>query len=128
MIKRVLNIEDTAMKHVAIVRALNKARIGLIDHAATGDEGLELVEKSIADGKPYDLIITDMHFPIYGEIDPEAGMKVIAELQKREINIPVVVCSSVRYVNIPGAVHCIYYNEKSGNVDDEIREMLNTIQ
>lgn len=127
MIKRVLNIEDTAMKHVAIVRALNKSRIGLIDHATTGEQGIELVEKSILEGKPYDLIITDMHFPIYDEIDSEAGMKVIAELQKREINIPVVVCSSVRYGNLPGAVKCIYYNEKLANVDDEIRELIEEI-
>ena len=102
MIKRVLNIEDTTIKHIAIVRALNKERIGLIDHAITGDKGLEMIEKSIADGNPYDLIITDMHFPIYGELDSEAGIKVIEELQKREINIPVVVCSSLRYNNISG--------------------------
>lgn len=127
MIKRVLNIEDTAIKHIAIVRALNKERIGIIDHASTGDKGLEMIEQSIAEDKPYDLIITDMHFPIYGEIDPEAGRKVIEELQKRDIKIPVVVCSSVRYSSIPGVVHCIYYNEKSGGVDDEIREMLDRI-
>lgn len=127
MVKRVLNIEDTAMKHVAIVRALNKARIGLIDHAMTGDIGLELVEKAIAEGKPYDLIITDMHFPIYGEIDPEAGMKVIEELQNRGIRIPIAVCSSIRYANIPGVVQCIYYNEKLANVDDEIRELIEKI-
>lgn len=127
MIKRVLNIEDTAMKHVAIVRALNKVRIGLIDHATTGEQGIEFVEKSIAEGKSYDLIITDMHFPIYGEIDPEAGMKVIEELKKREIDIPIAVCSSVRYGNIPGVVQCIYYNEKIGNVDDEIRTLIEEI-
>lgn len=123
MIKKVLNIEDTVLKHIAIKRALNKSGIGFIDHATTGDKGIEMIENSIAEGKPYDLIITDMHFPIYGELDEEAGIKVIQELKRREINIPVVVCSSVRY-NIPDAVACIFYNEKSRDIDEDIREML----
>ena len=108
MIKRVLNIEDTALKHIAIKRALNKAGIGFVDNATTGDKGFEMIENAIAEGKPYDLIITDMHFPIYGQIDSEAGMKVIAELKKRELEIPIVVCSSVRYNYIPDVVDCIF--------------------
>lgn len=127
MIKRVLNIEDTVFKHISIKRSLNKAGVRFVDNATTGDKGFEMIEASIADGKPYDLIITDMHFPIYGQESPEAGMEVIRELKKRGIEIPIAVCSSVRY-NIPEAVECIFYNEKSRNLDDDIREMLEKIK
>lgn len=123
MVKRVLNIEDTVFKHIAIKRALNKAGVGFVDNATTGDKGFEMIEISIKEGNPYDLIITDMHFSIYGQDDVQAGMKVIEELKRRGIEIPVVVCSSVRY-NIPEAVECIFYNEKSRDIDADISEML----
>lgn len=123
MVKRVLNIEDTVYKHIAIKRALNKAGVPFVDVAKTGDIGFEMIDVSIAEGKPYDLIITDMHFPIYGQDDIQAGMKVIEELKRRGVEIPVVVCSSVRY-NIPEAAECIFYNERSRDIDEDIREML----
>ena len=127
MVKKVLNIEDTAFKHIAIKRALNKAGVLFVDEAATGDKGLAMIETSIAEGNPYDLVITDMHFPIYGEDDVQAGMKVIHELKRRGIEIPVVVCSSLRY-NIPEVVECIFFNQKSRDIDADIREMLKKIK
>ena len=126
-VRRVLNIEDTTLKHVAIARALNKAGVPFVDWAKNGDVGIKMIENSIKDGKVYDLIITDMHFPIYGEDDFQAGTKVIAELRKRNIDIPIVVCSSHRY-NIPEAADCIFYNERSRDIDDDIREMLSKLR
>ena len=126
-IRKVLNIEDTALKHVAIARALNKAGVPFVECAKNGDIGIEMVEKSIKDNRPYDLIITDMHFPIYGEDDFQAGIKVIRALHDRNINIPIVVCSSVRY-NVPEAADCIFYNEKSRDIDSDIREMLEKLR
>ena len=126
-VRRVLNIEDTTLKHVAIARALNKAGVPFVDWAKTGDAGIEMVENSIKDGKKYDLIVTDMHFPIYDEDDFQAGTKVISELRKRNIDIPIVVCSSVRY-NISEAADCIFYNERSRDIDDDIREMLSKLR
>ena len=64
-----------------------------------------------------------MYFPIYGEDDFEAGIKVIQELQSRKIDILVVVCFSVRY-NVPEVEDCIFYNEKSRDIDNDICEIL----
>lgn len=125
-VKKVLNVEDTTLKHVAIGRALNKAGVRFVEWAKNGDDAIELVEQSIGEDKPYDLIITDMHFPIYGELDDQAGTKLIQELRNRNIDIPVVVCSSVRY-NEPGAVYNIFYNEKSRDIDEDIQDMLREI-
>lgn len=127
MVKRILNIEDTVFKHIAIKRALNKVGVLYVDEATTGDKAFKMIEASIAEGKPYDLIVTDMHFPIDGEDDVQAGIKVIEELKRRRIEIPVVVCSSVRY-NIPEAVECNFYSEKSRDIDIDIREMIEKLR
>ena len=110
-INKVLNIEDTTLKHVAIARALEKAGVKQVEWAENGDVGIDMIVKSIEADLPYDLIITDMHFPIYGADDVSAGMKVISELKKRNIDIPVVVCSSLRY-SVAEAKECILYNER----------------
>ena len=122
-IKKVLNIEDTTLKHVAIARALNKSGVPFVEWAKNGDVGLEMIENAIKEEKPYDLIVTDMHFPIYGQDDYKAGEKVITELRNRNIDIPIVLCSSVRY-NVPEATECIFFNERSRDIDDDIREMI----
>ena len=36
-----------------------------------------MIEKAIAEGEPYDLLITDMHFSVNGVDDTKAGFYVI---------------------------------------------------
>ena len=127
VVKKVLNIEDKALKHVAVARALNKSGVAFVDWAKTGDDGIKMVEKAIVEGKPYDLIITDMHFPIYGCDDVYAGTKVIVELRNKGIDVPVVVCSSHPYIE-PLAVDNIFYNQRSRDIDWDIREMLERLK
>ncbi|MGN1155779.1 MAG: hypothetical protein ACI4TK_06355 [Agathobacter sp.] len=59
-IKRVLNIEDTMTKHVAIVRALQKCGICDIDHATTAMEGLTKIELAIEEGNYYNELRGDL--------------------------------------------------------------------
>ena len=126
-IKRVINIEDNVYKHIAIKRALNKSNVLIVDSENNGNDGIAMIENAITDGKPYDLLVTDMHFPIHGEDNVKAGELVIAELRKRGIDIPVVVCSTHPY-NIKEAVHNIFYNERSRDIDWDIKEMLEKLQ
>ena len=127
-IKRVLNIEDTMTKHVAIVRALQKCGICDVDHATTAMEGLTRIELAIEEGNPYSVVVSDMYFPIFpGEPMTDAGMYVIEELENRNIDIPIIVCSSVR-LNIPKVVGCIYYNELRGDLDGDMREMIEEVR
>lgn len=127
IVKKVLNIEDTILKHVAVARALNKSGVAFVDWAKTGEDGIEMIEKAISDGKPYDLIVTDMHFPIYGRDDLQAGTKVIMELRDKGINTPVVVCSSHSYKE-PLALDNIFYNPRSRDIDWDIQEMLERLK
>lgn len=128
IIKRVLNIEDTMTKHVAVVRALQKCGINEIDHATTAMEGLARIETALEEGNPYSVLVLDMYFPVFpGERMTQAGMYVMEELENRGIELPIIVCSSVR-LNIPNVVGCIYYNEFRGDLDGDMQEMIEKVR
>ena len=84
IVRKVLNIEDTMSKHVAVLRALNRCGIDNVDHATTAMEGLAMIEAAIEEGKPYHAIVLDMYFPLFwGESETRAGDYVIEELENR---------------------------------------------
>lgn len=127
IVRKVLNIEDVATKHVAIRRALERCGVPYIDHAETAVDGLDMIEVAIAEGKPYDLIVSDMYFPISkGGMEAQAGTYVIEELNARGINVPIIVCSSARMV-IPEIVGCIHYSLRN-DLDADMREMVEIVR
>lgn len=127
IVRKVLNFEDLPSKHVAVRRALERCGVPNIDHADNAVEGLDMIEAAIAEGKPYDLIISDMYFPISkGGMEVQAGMYVIEELQARGIDVPVIVCSSARMV-IPEIVGCIHYSSRN-DLDADMREMIEMLR
>ncbi len=127
VVRKVLNIEDLATKHVAIRRALEKCGVPFVDHADNAVDGLDMVEAAIAEGKPYDLVVSDMYFPMSkGGMEVQAGMYVIEELQARGIHVPVIVCSSARMV-IPEIVGCIHYSSRN-DLDADMREMVDIVR
>lgn len=123
-IDRVINIEDTSSKHMAVRRSLNKCGITDIDHATTALEGLAMIDAAIEEGNPYSLLVLDMYFPIFpGERMTQAGLYVMEELKIRQLDIPIIICSSVR-LNIPEVVGCIYYNEFRGDLDEDMKTLI----
>ena len=128
VVRKVLNIEDYMMKHVDVVRALNRCDVPNVDHAMTAVEGLDMIEAAIEEGKPYHAIVSDMYFPISpGGYETQAGMYVIEELRARGIDVPVIVCSSARMV-IPDIVGCIHYNPIRNDLDADMREMIEIVR
>ena len=78
-------------------------------------------------GEPFDLIITDMHFPMRsGAIsDTEAGEKLVQILQEKGNQTNIIVCST-RNMKLPGVYGCIWYSEISDweeELCDLVREM-----
>ena len=125
---RVLNFEDLSSKHVAVRRALENCGVRYIDHAENAVDGLDMIEAAITEGKPYDLVVSDMYFPMSkGGMEVQAGMYVIDELKARGINIPVIVCSSARMV-IPEIIGCIHYNPYRNDLNADMREMIEIIR
>lgn len=127
MIRKVLNIEDFPSKHVAVRRALERCGVPYVDHAETAVDGLDMIEAAIAEGKPYDLVVSDMYFPMSkGGMEVQAGMYVIEELKARGIDVPIIVCSSARMV-IPEIVGCIHYSLRN-DLDADMREMIEIVR
>lgn len=127
-VRKVLNIEDLPTKHVAVRRALERCGVPYIDHADNAVDALDMIEAAIAEGKPYDVIVSDMYFPISkGGNEVQAGMYVIDELEAREIDVPVIVCSSARMV-IPEIVGCIHYSPYRNDLDADMREMIDVVR
>ena len=124
-IKRIINIEDSMGKHWDINRALSWNGYPNAELASNAEQGLEMIEIAIKEGNPYELLITDMYFSVHGAESEEAGLYVIEELKKRNIQMPIIVCSSLNY-NIPEITGCVFYN-KSKDLSWEFREVLNRL-
>ena len=84
-----------------------------------------MIEEALENGNPYELLITDMHFPARGVLDENAGMYVIEELKNKGIDIPIIVCSSVRY-RIPDILGCVFYS-RSCDLSWDFKDLLSKL-
>lgn len=107
---KTLYFEDDPDKLWEVSNVLERAGIQA-DHAADLQNGLQKWEEATASGEPYELILTDMQFPL-APADPvcvNAGERVIARLREKQDPVPVIVCSSVPY-RIPEIHGCVWYS------------------
>ena len=111
---KILNVEDDPYKHQDIKRALNRMGITDITLEESVNGAVISVLESIENHNPFDLIISDMQFPLFtnGRPDDDAGMTFIAELKEQNIDIPIIVCSSFR-LNIPEVLGCVHYSRNT---------------
>lgn len=122
---KVLNFEDNVFKHSNIVKALKKNGISDVTWVKSIEDGLEEIEDA---DEPYDLIISDMHYPVKsrGESDFSAGEKLIEILREKNIDIPVIICSSMR-IYIPGMYGTVWYDERS-EWREELKKLITELQ
>lgn len=124
---KALVIEDNVYKTVDIKRALSFCGINNVTIAGNQEAGFNIIYESEGQGSPVGLIITDMHYPLEsGTIaDREAGFKLIDKLKKEEIEIPVIICSTLNY-KVPDILGTVWYNDlRDLNIDfKEILEKL----
>ena len=109
-IEKVLIIEDSTTKYMDIYKYLKKKGIPVIEHTRNAEDALVSVE-SFQDNKPYDLIISDMHFNYFGEDNREAGERTMALFHEKGYDISTIFCSSQNW-KIPGAIGNIFYNPR----------------
>ncbi|MGB4661759.1 MAG: hypothetical protein WBI07_21475 [Mobilitalea sp.] len=125
-IKKVINIEDTILKHVAIKRELESEGIRLIVLADNAEKGIKEIEQAEVAGEPYDLLVCDMHFNFFGKDDTEAGEKTLKHLREKGIKLPVVFCSSQNW-QIQGSIGTVFYNEQR-YWEQDMREMIKKVE
>lgn len=116
----ILNLEDDIIKHNAIKKVILSCVNAKIDNARNLEDGLDLLKNN-----EYDLIITDMWYPLRkGEKDSESGEKLVRLIKEENLNIPIIICSSIQYrFNTYG---CIKYSEHT-NWEDELRNLINAL-
>ena len=123
---KVLVVDDSVYKAMDISRALeycgiSKENIVRVRHQ---EAGFEKLYEGEAQGVPFELIVTDMQYPLDTgkEEDTEAGFKLIERLKEEGMDIPVIICSSLNYTE-PEILGCVWYNEMR-DLNRDFREVL----
>lgn len=126
---RVLNVEDDPFKQNEIKSVLRGMGITDITLVECVDDAIKSVLESIDNNNPYNLIISDMQFPLFsdGKIDDRAGCKFFEELKRQNVNIPVIMCSSANLVKIPGTLGSVHYS-KNTDLREEFRRLIADIK
>lgn len=120
---KVLHFEDTMEKAMAIRGVLRSIGINDVVWEGNLEAGLEHLEE-----EAFDVVISDMYFPMHpgGSDGEDAGERVIEDLKKRNLNIPVIIISSVA-LRIPEAYQCIWYTD-SRDWESELRNSLKELR
>ena len=119
-------VDDEILKAVAIRKALNFNRITGVDIVSNQDKVWEAIYESKNGGKKVDLIVTDMQYPLTagGRIDMDAGFKLIERMEKEQIDIPVIICSTSNYQGVAGILGSVWYRETDNDLSWEFKEVL----
>ena len=81
------------MKHTSISRVIKNAVPAEIDWVTDVDSGIEKIDEAISCGNPYDLAITDMHYPLSPrtKADWGAGDFFVEVVKQRYERLPVII-------------------------------------
>ena len=124
-----LNFEDNIYKANAIRKVLfNRCGVTAVELVSNVEDGLQMLEEAESAGEPFDLIITDMHFPMRsGAVsDTEAGEKLVQILQEQGNRTNIIVCSS-RNMKLLGVYGCIWYS-KISDWEEELYDLVKTME
>lgn len=96
-----------------------------IDWVTDVASGIEKIDEAISCGKPYDLAITDMHYPLSHGIkaDWKAGDFFIDVVKRRYKELPIIICSTHNMQN-PDAYSCVWFND----INDWESELKNLVK
>jgi len=116
----VVVIDDDIFKAINIKRALENNGISKV--TLVGDQ--ESFWSLLKEGKHFDLIVTDMHYPLQkGKwADPDAGFILIEKMKEMAIDIPIIICST-RNFQSSDAWGTVWYSELM-DISVEFRKLL----
>ena len=125
---RVLIVEDNPEKYYDVKFALSQlgiADLTLVENA--NDATLTVLEQK-ENETPYDLIISDMQFPLFSSGKPvdDAGMTFIDEIHNLGVTTPIIICSSFR-LQERSVLGCVHYSPKTDLVV-EFKRLLEQIK
>lgn len=125
---KVLNLEDNVYKQVDMRKALDWCGVNDVDQVENMEDGFRKIYELSDSGETYDVIITDMHYPLSkdSKSDFDVGKKLLKRLKEENINIPIIVCSS-RNFKIPGVFGEVWYH-KSVDINWEFKKLLEKLK
>lgn len=101
MFKKVLIAEDYEIHNLGVVKTLEELGIINYDFVNYCDDAIIRLKKSINDGEPYDLLITDLSFEEDYRIQQiKSGDDLIEEARKLQPNLKVIVFSIEKKANL----------------------------
>ena len=108
---KILHLEDNEKKHAIIQAVLEKMLDAEIDWVTDVASGITKIEEAIDTNTPYDVAITDMHYPLSKGLkaDWEAGSFFVDVINRKGIDLPVIVCSSQKDCG-QGAFGYVWYD------------------
>ncbi len=121
---KVLHLEDSIDKYVSIRSVLKSVGVTDVIRVESVEAGMEYIDNP---NESFNVIISDMHFPLKsgGPADGDAGEEVIKEIQKRGLDIPIIIISSMR-LRVPEAHQCIWYVE-SRDWESDLRNCIKAL-
>ena len=123
----VLNIEDNAIKHRDICKVLEDCGEREVGWVKNLEDGMNRLKQAVRQTRPYDLIITDMYYPLTaGGKEMEAGELLIQRVAEMGLDIPIILCSSVNY-RIPEILGTVHYAEHV-DWEDDLRKLVKMIK
>lgn len=125
---RILYFEDDVFKHADVEKAVNAAGPQEMVWVKNMEDGFVKLQEAQQEGKPFQLIITDMCFPLFkgGQESIRAGEEVMDGLEKRGLDIPVIICSSLN-IQSARAYGSVWHSDIS-DWDLELAEMIRKLQ
>ena len=121
---RIFYAEDNTVKLLAVSRAMKSMGYNIEKSGSNLEDALKEVIRARDEGEPYDILMTDMNYPLKngGTSTNEAGPTFISKVKEHGISAPVIEISSENYV-VPGAFKCVWYVE-SRNWENDLEEAL----
>lgn len=125
---KILHFEDDVYKHYDIAKAVEAAGSHEVIWVRNVEDGFARIREAEREGNPFQVIITDMHFPLSdgGEDSIRAGEEVLDGLEKRGLTIPVIICSSMN-IRPSRAYGSVWYS-KISDWDEELAAMIRELQ
>ena len=94
MFQKVLIVDDHAAVNDGISHILSSAGVQQIDKALYCDEAYLKLKKAILDQKPFDLIITDLHFKKdHRERELTSGEELVVKIRSELNDLPIIIYS-----------------------------------
>ena len=125
-VNRLLYVEDSVEKYMDVAGFLRRYNFLHIDWVTNAEKAVAIIDDAEKDGKPFDLIISDMHFDFFGVDEHDAGEKLLRLIREKGYQIPFIFCSSQNW-KISESIGNIFYNPRR-NWEDDAEKLFKELQ